>query len=223
MIDHHQPPGIAQVAPASVRGFLAVFHLDAVYGDAFFGVGDGVVRDNGVIGRLRDIPGFRSRCIYGLWKNSGLQAAQFIVGAWGLGGIDIIFLGIFTGDFGGTFLFDIFGGDFGDTFLFDIFGGVLPVGILAVGVCLFSVFGGTNGSTISDTPIIFLRILAGNVFRMIRSVLGDIRRSIIIAFAEVRLLCLLCVYTLRGIIFCAVSQGAAVHPGRQDNTQKKSG
>ena len=42
MIDHHQPPGIAQVAPASVRGFLAVFHLDAVYGDAFFGVGDGV-------------------------------------------------------------------------------------------------------------------------------------------------------------------------------------
>ena len=143
MIDHHQPPGIAQVAPASVRGFLAVFHLDAVYGDTFFG------------------------------------------------GIDIIFLGIF-------------GGDFGDTFLFDI-------------------FGGTNGSTISDTPIIFLRLLAGNVFRMIRSVLGDIRRSIIIAFAEVRLLCLLCVYTLRGIIFCAVSQGAAVHPGRQDNTQKKSG
>ena len=210
MIDHHQPPGIAQVAPASVRGFLAVFHLDAVYGDAFFGGGDGVVRDNGVIGRLRDIPGFRSRCIYGLWKNSGLQAAQFIVGAWGLGGIDIIFLGIFTGDFGGTFLFDIFGG-------------VLPVGIRAVGVCLFSGFGGTNGSTISDTSIIFLRILAGNVFRMIRSVLGDIRRSIIIAFVEVRLLCLLCVYTLRGIIFCAVSQGAAVHPGRQDNTQKKSG
>ena len=210
MIDHHQPPGIAQVAPASVRGFLAVFHLDAVYGDAFFGGGDGVVRDNGVIGRLRDIPGFRSRCIYGLWKNSGLQAAQFIVGALGLGGIDIIFLGIFTGDFGGTFLFDIFGG-------------VLPVGILAVGVCLFSVFGGTNGSTISDTPIIFLRILAGNAFRMIRSVLGDIRRSIIIAFAEVRLLCLLCVYARRGIIFCAVSQGAAVHPGRQDNTQKKSG
>ena len=162
MIDHHQPPGIAQVAPASVRGFLAVFHLDAVYGNAFFG------------------------------------------------GIDIVFLGIFTGDFGGTFLFDIFGG-------------VLPVGILAVGVCLFSVFGGTNGSTISDTSIIFLRILAGNVFRMIRSVLGDIRRSIIIAFVEVRLLCLLCVYTLRGIIFCAVSQGAAVHPGRQDNTQKKSG
>ncbi|MBQ6385421.1 MAG: hypothetical protein IJJ38_04545 [Lachnospiraceae bacterium] len=210
MIDHHQPPGIAQVAPASVRGFLAVFHLDAVYGDAFFGGGDGVVRDNGVIERLRDIPGFRSRCIYGLRKNSGLQAAQFIVGAWGLGGIDIIFLGIFTGDFGGTFLFDIFGG-------------VLPVGILAVGVCLFSVFGGTNGSTISDTSIIFLRILAGNVFRRIRSVLGDIRRSIIIAFAEIRLLCLLCVYTLRGIIFCAVSQGAAVHPGRQDNTQKKSG
>ena len=99
----------------------------------------------------------------------------------------------------------------------------MPVGIRAVGVCLFSGFGGTNGSTISDTSIIFLRILAGNVFRMIRSVLGDIRRSIIIAFAEVRLLCLLCVYARRGIIFCAVSQGAAVHPGRQDNTQKKSG